>query len=264
MKQLSASVTSIQTQLKRKADEDEPTAQCGKKVRATDEISSYSDGNSDIFEDEIDCLLMNDDRIPDNPTDLSCIDELTSFFIEETEWGENVKKGVAQAINKRLRSQADPEKMKALLDNYKCPQNIDNLQVPRVDSFLWDQLKTVTKGQDVGKQKTISLLNQSLVPLVRALDHVSGNASPDVASLKKYIGDAIKMMFSEINKINVHRRELIKKELFPKFRSLCTDDQPISATGLFGDNLADQTKNLDTSKAIQMTSKGQTSGQKSF
>ena len=72
------------------------------------------------------------------------------------------------------------------------------------------------------------------------------------------------MMCSEINKINVHRRELIKKELFPKFRSLCTDDQPISATGLFGDNLADQTKNLDTSKAIQMTSKGQTSGQKSF
>ena len=71
-------------------------------------------------------------------------------------------------------------------------------------------------------------------------------------------------MCSEINKINVHRRELVKKELFPKFRCLCTDDQLISATGLFGDNLADQTKNLDTSKAIQMTSKGQTSGQKSF
>ena len=64
MKQLSASVTSIQTQLKRKADEDEPLAQCGKKVRATNEISSDSDGKSDISEDEIDCLLMNDDRIP--------------------------------------------------------------------------------------------------------------------------------------------------------------------------------------------------------
>lgn len=108
----------------------------------------------------------------------------------------------------------------------------------------------------------LGVLNQSMVPLLRAMDHVVGNKTPDNNSLKTYISDAVKIISGEVNKINQQRREAIKKEVFPRFKSLCTDDQPISASGLFGDNLADKSKNLDASKSVQMTPKG--SNKKNF
>ena len=159
-------------------------------------------------------------------------------------------------MNKSLRCSPDANKLQALIERNKRPENVTNLQVPRVDSFLWDQLKGGTKSLDVAKQKTISALNQALVPLIRALDHIAGNSSPDVVTLKNYIGDSVKLMCGEVHKINMQRRDTIKQELFPKFKTLCSEDQPISATGLFGDDLADKSKSLDTSKSVQMTPKG--------
>ena len=117
-------------------------------------------------------------------------------------------------------------------------------------------MKGGTKSLDVAKQKTIFALNQALVPLIRALNHIAGNKSPDVMMLKNYIGDIVKLMCGEVHKINMQRWDTIKKERFPKFITLCSEDQPVSATGLFGDDLANKSKSLDTSKSVQMTPKG--------
>ena len=105
------------------------------------------------------------------------------------------------------------------------------------------------------------MINQALIPLIKAMDHISGNGSPDLSILKSYMGDSVKIQCDNVHKLNLARREAIKKELFPKFKTLCSEDQAISATGLFGDNLAEQTKNMESSKLIKMTDKG---NQKNF
>lgn len=55
----------------------------------------------------------------------------------------------------------------------------------------------------------------------------------------------------------MQRRESIKKELNFKFKQICSDDHPTTATGLFGDNMVEVTKAIDNSKNIQMTNKDQ-------
>jgi hypothetical protein len=64
-------------------------------------------------------------------------------------------------------------------------------------------------------KKMLGVLNQSMVPLLRAMDHVVGNKAPDNSTLKTYISDAVKIISGEVNKINQQRREAIKKEVFP-------------------------------------------------
>ena len=208
--------------------------------------------------DEIDKLLTSDKtEEPCCPLE-DCMYDLNTFFVEELKCGDGVKEEVAKIINKSLRCPPDANKLQERIERNKRPENVTNLQVPRVDSFLWDQLKGGTKSRDVAKQKTIAALNQALVPLIRALNHITGNKSPDVMMLKNYIGDSVKLMCGEVHKINMQRQDTIKKELFPKFKTLCSEDQPVSPTGLFGDDLADKSKSLDTSKSVQMTPKGKT------
>ena len=257
IKQLSQAVGSIEKDLKWKHiragtstdlsdDQSEPNDQPNSK-RANDS----SDSDDDIDQLGSPTSIQGSEQVEQN-----WLGELNSFLVSEISTGEKVSDKVAEAINKSLRGQPNPEKMKALVENNKRPENVQNLQIPRVDGFLWDQLKMSTKSQDVAKQKTIAILNQALIPLVRALDHTSNSCNPKTGVLTSHIKDAVKFMCGEVSKLNQQRRESIKKELFPKFRLLCTESQPISATGLFGDNLADLTKNMDSSKAVQMTSKG--------
>ena len=126
------------------------------------------------------------------------LEELNSFFVSEISTEENESDKVAEAINKNLRGQPNPDKMKALVENHKHPENVQNFQIPRVDGFLWDQLKMSTQSQNVAKQKTIAIFNQALIPLVWALDHTSNSSNPNTGVLTSHIKDAAKFMCGEV------------------------------------------------------------------
>ena len=147
----------------------------------------------------------------------------------------------------------DPEKFKKLKARYQRPANVDSLQIPRIDSILWRQLKPSTKSADHAKQKTIGHLNLVAGPLVQAMDHSYGNTKPDVTVLMKCVSDAFKLIGCSVTTVNQQRRESIKKELAPKFKGICGDDTPVTALGLFGDNLTEQSRHLDSTKDIHMT-----------
>ena len=224
IRELAKEMASIKSQLKRKGSSDCDTSDVVPKKTSRVEIS---DSESEV--DDIDAILISDkSEEPCSPLE-DCMAEFNSFFVEELKCGDGIKEEVAKIMNKSLRCPPDANKLQALIERNKRLENVTNLQVPRVDSFLWGQLKGGTKSLDVAKQKTISALNQALVPLIRALDHIAGNSSPDVVPLKNYIGDSVKLMCREVHKINMQRRDTIRKELFPKFKTLCSEYQPISA-----------------------------------
>ena len=90
------------------------------------------------------------------------------------------------------------------------------------------------------------------MPLVAGMEHIATNAQPDVTVLKTVIGDTFKILCQNVIRTNSDRRDCIKNELQPKFRSIC--DTPASATGLFGDTLSEDLKKLDT-RTLHITTK---------
>ncbi len=181
---------------------------------------------------------------------------METFCIEPLATGDAIPEKLCRIVNKSLRNTPDQEKLKQLQEKYKCPANVENVQIPKIDGFLWDQLKTSTKSMDFLRQKTIGELNLVLLPVIQALIHLSED-SPEMSQVKECVGDAFKLICHGVNSTNQQRRDTIKKELFPKFKAICGMDHPASATKLFGDNLADESKQLDTSKSIKMTAKSQ-------
>ena len=210
--------------------------------------------DDDVADDDVAAILTTPD-VKQSSGD-TFFEEIDDFFVEEQTLGAPVKETVARVVNKSLRPRkVDTEKIKVMHEKYLRPENLDCLQVPRVDNFLWGQLSTETKAADVTKQKFIGHLNQSAAPLIKAMDHLCENSQPDIAILKECIADSFKGMCASMNTINQQRREHIQKELDPKFKKICAESQ-VSAAGLFGDNLSDQSKQLDSAKEIKMTTKG--------
>ena len=208
IKQLSQAVGSIEKDLKRKTiragtstdysdlsdDQSESNDQLNQKRAKVSRPSSHDNSDSD----DIDQLGSSFGIRGSVQVEQNWLEELNSFFVSEISTGENVSDKVAEAINKSLRGKPNPDKMKALVENHKRPENVQNLHIPRVDGFLWDQLKMSTQSQNVAKQKTIAILNQALIPLVWALDHTSNSSNPNTGVLTSHIKDAAKFMCGEV------------------------------------------------------------------
>lgn len=259
IKDLATSVSEIQANLKRNNDESgQNETSKRRKVCSTVSNSDCSDSDSD---GDIDGL-MNEPG-PSHTEDSGCpltddvLMGLDNFFVEEEETGPAINETVAKVVNKSLRpNKIDKEKIQALHQKYKRPANVEALQVPKIDKFLWNQLETHVKSTDISKQHIIDDFNKAAAPLVAAMDHSYANDKPDFSFLKECIGDSFKSICSTIAKINSQRRESIRKEVDHSFKSLCASETNTSATGLFGDKLQEQSKNADSCRQIKMINKG--------
>ena len=110
----------------------------------TEAVSSDSEYRSTI--DDIDQIMNESDATTSSEPMLDpCIDDKSSFIVQDEKLGDDVKPEVARVLNASLRSAADGTKLKSLLESHKRSGNVSNLQVPRVDRFLWDQLNQTTK-----------------------------------------------------------------------------------------------------------------------
>ena len=254
---LTTSVKEIQSDLKRKTSDDAGNEQAVKRARRTSSSCADLDigDSSDDSDSDVEEIMSGPTRQQEKSED-TFFNEMDQFFEEEGTVTDAIKGPVADMVNKNIRrTKLDAQRLDKLVATYKRPENVDSLQVPKVDKFLWNQLKHHVRSADVARQSTIDSFNKVAGPLVTAMDHCYNNERPDTSVLKQCIGDCFKLVCASVNKINLERREAIKKELDPRFRSLCSSDTPISATGLFGDNLQEQSKQLDASKQIKMTNK---------
>lgn len=244
--------------LKRKTEDNE--AGSYKKSRDAEEQSSEGNVDSDNADSDIDEFLNppEPEQITDAPEG-EFLQDLGSFFVEDNVVGEKIDEKLSKIVNKALRGNVDSEKLKLLQKKYKRPENVENLQIPKIDHFVWDQLKSNTKSNDFINQKCVGHLNQAMLPIITAMQHLNANPTPDISKVKQYMADSFKFLSYSVIETNTQRRESIKKEVFPKFKSLCKAEHPMSATNLFGENLGEELKKLDTSKVVKMTSKAKQS-----
>lgn len=206
----------------------------------------HSDTEND---DDIDLFMTEENTENDEEEEEdSALAELEGFFCDNQETGPDVDKRTARITNEALRGQKrkeDDEKMKELAKEQKRPGNVGNLQVPKVDDILWRQLRRETKTIDFIQQKATSTYNLALTPLVRALDKLKkkeyAEAVPHMTASFKILGLAVKQTTHA-------RRERIKREINPQFKSIC--EQEATATHLFGENLPEQVKKLHSIKQL--------------
>lgn len=201
---------------------------------------------ADSSEDEdIDNFMQHesDEESNDSEEDDTLAD-LETFFQGQDECGPAVKARIAKVTNGALRgakTKEDDEKLQALRKEHKRPENIENMQVPKIEDFLWRQLKRETRTYDFVQQKALESYNLILSPLVKALDLFKAKSGRKQAI--KYVTEAYKIVGLTIKNTNNARIEKLKKELQPEYRSLCKPENT-SATLLLGENVTDKIKKM--------------------
>ena len=191
--------------------------------------------------------------------------ELEGYFVPDDGTGDEVGEQIARITNNALRNatckkedntkekkdkfKTDQDKLETLQKLHKRPKNIANLETPLIEEFLWQQLRRDVKTVDYHQKTAVSNYNQALVPLIKALDMMQTTKVP--TQLSSYIMDAFKILSLNIKLTNQNRLDKVKKELLPKYKSLC---QEPSASNLLGDNFQEQAKKLEGTKHSLTTS----------
>ena len=71
------------------------------------------------------------------------------------------------------------DKIKAKLDKYTRPENINSLRTPKVNQLIWSQLSATMKAEDARSQKGQNALIGSVIAMTKATDLVLAKYSQD-------------------------------------------------------------------------------------
>ena len=121
---------------------------------------------SESSEDELDRLLEQAEETREDNT----YAELEDFFQVDDSTGEAVGEHIAGIRNRALKgtkTKKEEEKFQKILQKHLRPQNIENLQVPKVDDLLWRQLRRDIKQVDYVQQQAVAAYGQAMVPLIK-------------------------------------------------------------------------------------------------
>ncbi|KAH3821689.1 hypothetical protein DPMN_123456 [Dreissena polymorpha] len=183
-------------------------------------VATISDSDSDT-EDDLDRFLENrqDDSTQSDKEGDDFWEDLDNFCAEMNDTGDPVSDKIAEVCNRSIKNKASDEKIKEIKSRNKRPQNVEYLEIPCVEEFLWRQLCSSTRANDLMMQKNHGTLAQAAVPFVKALDHVQQSASKERV-LKGHLSDALKLLTNGIAQNVAVRREKIKRDMQPKYKHL--------------------------------------------
>ena len=112
------------------------------------------------------------------------------------------------------------EKLKAKLDKYPRPENVEGLRIPKVNPSIWSQLPTSMKTQDVRSQKGQNTLIGAISAMTKAANLALGKYSND-KELITLLTDAVAMALQYNHEVNHSRRLAMKREMHKDYAALC-------------------------------------------
>lgn len=187
-----------------------------------------------------------------------CEDELLSEiagdFTEDTDIGPDINKKLASIINDSVSKKVSGDKVKELLGKYPRPKNCTT-QVPKVNPAIWTKLSPPTKSKDIKMQKMQKYLEKTILSLSVLSDSILSakiNKTPekmDLNDILRKILDAITLTGLAQQELNLKRRELMKPDMNPEYRQLCSAQVPVTKL-LFGDDLPKSIKDLKETNKV--------------
>ncbi|XP_071148869.1 uncharacterized protein [Mytilus edulis] len=169
---------------------------------------------------------------------------LGDFLSSEDKLGPKVSNSLACIVNTE-------DKIKLMLKKYLRPENCEALAPVHVNLPIWKTLNRQTKNVDIMIQKNQGILCKGMVPQLTLMDKLLNMSKANKGIEPSKVGEVLSLVkdsfvFTQMaySDLNVKRRQLIKTNLRPCYRSLCPDNAPISDK-LFGDILVDKVKEVD-------------------
>ena len=193
---------------------------------------------------------MGEESCDDNANDAEEYDlfgDLENFFQGQEETGPKVQERIAKVTERALRGEIDEEEeknLKLLKKKHKRPENIPNMQIPKIEPFMWRNLRRETRATDFVQLKALENYNYVLTPLIKALDLFK--SKKDQQKAVEYVADAYKLIGSAVKATNIARMDKIKKDLHQDYKTLC-EPKKMTATLLLGDNLNEEIKKVKES-----------------
>ena len=84
--------------------------------------------------------------------------------------GPAIEGELAEVVNALLKDKMSGEALKAKIDNYSRPENIEGLPTPKVNPLIWNQISASMRTQDAGSQKNQNTLVASMIAMTKATE----------------------------------------------------------------------------------------------
>ena len=170
------------------------------------------------------------------------------LFKDTDDCGAKVNEGVAKRVNSACTKRPAKEQFSLIQKKYLGPENSDFLKAPRVNPELWDDLQDKAKSRECSFQLFQKNLIKGKKPVVQLASKVvdakkskekAKKSKEDTISLNDVydlIVDALTLLGNSVYEFSMKRREMLKSEVAPVYKSLCHESQAIT-TMLFCDEL---------------------------
>ena len=176
------------------------------------------------------------------------------LFKDTEDCGAKVSEGIAKRVNNACTKKPAKEQFSKIQKKYVRPENCEYLKSPRVNPELWDDLQDKTKSREGSFQGFQKNLIKGVIPVIMLADKVveakkRKEDSIKISEVYDLVVDAMTLLGNSVYDFSMKRRELLKSEVAPAYKSLCHESQPIT-TMLFGDELPQSIRNISQVKRM--------------
>ena len=180
--------------------------------------------------------------------------EIAGGFTQDTDVSPDINSKIADIINDSVSKKLAGKKVNGLLEKYPRPKNC-NPQVPNINPEIWAKLPGPSKSRDIRMQKAQKYLKKTVMSLACLADNVLSaklNNTPgkiDLTGALRKVLDAVTLTGLAQQDLYLKRRELLKPDMNPEYRQLCSSHVPVT-TLLFGDDLPKSIKDLNETNKV--------------
>ena len=181
---------------------------------------------------------------------------LSKFFKKKTERGDDIDKGLAEIVNKSLRSATDikSEDFENLLEKYKVPGNVDNVTPPILNpefqkgNVKFADNRVFSVQALIGKALTAALNMTNELKLARKEKKVIDSKEFYTRSL-----DVVTLLTGAFTEATSKRQEAVKFEVDSKYKEVCGNTE--AGEFLFTDLQKKLKEAQDEKKILPLNSK---------
>lgn len=222
---------------------------------AEDAVSLHaSDSEQPDLEEDILRLTEQNPQVNDQP-DLEILRDLANELEEDEPTGQSIKPELADVANKRWAKRLGPEKLKALFEKYKRPENCGAITEVRVNPEIWAQLAPPKRKADLQLANIQQIVRKLLFANLQLTNSLMGTVQQvDTKLVLAQAIDSVALLGHVNHNLSQQRRDHIRPALRAEYVSICSSSTDTSDSKyLFGDDLPKRLREAKESCRIGST-----------
>ena len=176
------------------------------------------------------------------------IASFNAFFKQDEATEPSIHEAFAKTIDKSLRRRPNEEALKAMNEQFPRPDNIPNLQVPRVNADVYEQLNKGPAIVDASIQRMQQMVGRAISIGAGLVDQVGDGSAGSTESHLEEITAIVRGLSAAFSTANQIRKEVIRNDLTGPLTKFCTWETPVGTSELFGVDLNKRVEERDRAR----------------